>query len=171
MSLIALLIQDCHKPSICKQQQQQQIQHLWSTIKAQLNEIFLFCIILFEWKIIRDIVCFLKILFIFNWRIITLQYCDFFFCYALIRTSLRHTCVPSIPNPASTSLSTPSLQVVTKHWFGCPALYIKLPLAIYFTYGNVYVSVLFSQIIPPSPSPTESKSPFFMSRSPLLPWM
>ena len=55
--------------------------------------------------------------------------------------------------------------------FGCPALLIKLPLAIYFTYGNVYVSALFFQIIPPSPSPTESKSPFFMSGSPLLPWM
>ena len=35
-----------------------------------------------------------------------------------------------------------------------PALYIKFPLAICFTYGNVYVSMLFSHIIP---SPTVSK--------------
>jgi len=45
--------------------------------------------------------------------------------------------------------------------FGCPASYIKLSLVIYFTYGNTYVSMLFSQIIPHSPSPTESKSLFF----------
>ena len=53
---------------------------------------------------------------------------------------------------------------------GCPSSYFKLPLAIYFTYGNVSVSKLFSQIIPPSP-PTESKSLFFTSVSRLLPCM
>ena len=47
--------------------------------------------------------------------------------------------------------------------FGFPASYIKLPLAICFTYGNVYISMLFSQIIPPSPSPTVYKSLFFIS--------
>ena len=37
-----------------------------------------------------------------------------------------------------------------------------------FTYGNACVSVLLSQIIPPSPSPTVSKSLSFMSASPFL---
>ena len=62
---------------------------------------------------------------------------------------------------------------------GCPsalalsALSHQLPciepgLAICFTYGNIHVSMLFSQIITPSPSPTESKSLFFTSVSLLL---
>ena len=34
-------------------------------------------------------------------------------------------------------------------------------LHICFTYGNIHVSMLFSQTIPPSPSPTESESLFF----------
>ena len=37
--------------------------------------------------------------------------------------------------------------------FGCPASCIKFALAIYFTHGNIHVSVLFSHIAPHSPSP------------------
>ena len=48
---------------------------------------------------------------------------------------------------------------------------IKLAWVIYFTYGNIHVSMLFSQIIPPSSSPTESKSLFLISVSPLPPCM
>ena len=47
--------------------------------------------------------------------------------------------------------------------FECPVSCIKLGLVIYFTYGNTHVSMLFSQIIPPSPSPTESRSLFYIS--------
>jgi len=67
---------------------------------------------------------------------------------------------PSPPHPSRLFQSTS---------FGCPASCIKLALVIYFTYGDVYASMLFFQIIPPSPSPTESKSLFLMSVSPLLP--
>ena len=67
-------------------------------------------------------------------------------------------------NPLSTSRPTPSLWVVPEH----PASCTELALVIYFTYGNIHVSVLFSQITPPSPSPTESKSLFFTSVSLLL---
>ena len=65
-----------------------------------------------------------------------------------------HVAPPSPPHASGLSRST---------GFGFPASYIKLPLAICFTYGNVYISLLFSQIIPPSPSPTVYKSLFFMS--------
>ena len=49
-----------------------------------------------------------------------------------------------------------------------PSGSIELGLVTYFTYGNMHVSMLFSQIIPPSLSSTESKSLFFTSVSLLL---
>ena len=52
--------------------------------------------------------------------------------------------------------------------FECPVSCIELGLVIYFTYDNIHVSMLFSQIIPPLPSPTESKSLFFIAESLLL---
>ena len=69
--------------------------------------------------------------------------------------------LPSHPHPSRLSESTD---------FGSAVSY-KFPLPICFIHGNVYVSVLFSQIIPPSPLPTESKSLFFMSVPPLPPCM
>ena len=66
---------------------------------------------------------------------------------------------PSLPHPSGLSQSM---------GLGCPASYTELALVIYFTYGNRHVSVLFSQIIPPSPSLTESQSLFFTSVSLLL---
>ena len=49
--------------------------------------------------------------------------------------------------------------------FECPVSRIDLGLVIYFTYGNIHVSMLFTHIIPSSLSPTESKSLFFISVS------
>ena len=70
-----------------------------------------------------------------------------------------HMSPPSPSHPSKLSQSTS---------FGFPASYIKLPLAVSFTYGNIYASMLFSQIIPPSPH-TVSKSLFVCV--PLLPCM
>ena len=51
-----------------------------------------------------------------------------------------------------------------------PVLQTNFPLVIYFTHGNGYVSMLLSQFVPPSPSPTVPTSLFSMSASLLLPY-
>ena len=66
---------------------------------------------------------------------------------------------PSAPHPSRLSWSSS---------FGCPASYMKLTLVTCFTDGDIHVSALVSQIVPPSPSPAESESLFLTSVSPLL---
>ena len=110
----------------------------------------------------------------FCWRIIALQYCVglffqliYLFWLRIIKILwwhlpyininwLQYTCDPSywtplplLPPPYPSGLSQSTS-------FGCPASCIKLALVICFTYCNLHISVLFSQIIPPSPFPTES---------------
>ena len=69
-----------------------------------------------------------------------------------------------LPPPSPSHPSGSSQCTSPKHPVSC----IEPGLAIYFTYDNIYVSVLFLQIISPSPSPTESKILFFTSVSLLL---
>ena len=70
------------------------------------------------------------------------------------------------PLPPSTPyhLSGSSLCTSPKHPVSC----IEPGLAIRFLHDSIHVSMPFSQIIPPSPSPTESKSLFYTSVSLLL---
>ena len=96
--------------------------------------------------------------FIFiSWRLITLQYCSGF-CHTLTWISHGYTCIPH-PDPLShlplypIPLGLPSDQA--RALVSC----IQPGLVICFTLDNIHVSMLFSWTIPPSPSPTESKSP------------
>ena len=102
----------------------------------------------------------------FNWKLIILQYCSGF-CHTLTWISHGCTCVPH-PEPPSHHLpidpSGSSQCTSPEHPVSC----IEPELVIYFTYGNIHVSMLFSQIIPPSPSSTESKILFSTSVSLLL---
>ena len=73
-----------------------------------------------------------------------------------------------ILNPGPTSLpshlSGSSQCTSPEHPVSC----IEPGLAICFTYGNIHVSMLFSQIISASPSPTESKRLFYTSVSQIV---
>ena len=60
---------------------------------------------------------------------------------------------PSVPQPSRLSQTTD---------FGFPVSYSKFLLATHFIYGNVYTSMLLFQIIPPSLSPTMSKSVLYV---------
>ena len=78
-----------------------------------------------------------------------------------------YICFPSytpLPPPSPSHPSGSSQCTSPEHPVSC----IKPGLVIHFTYDNIHVSVLFSQIIPPSPSPTESKRLFYTSVSLLL---
>ena len=78
-----------------------------------------------------------------------------------------YVCSPSWTSPPI-SFPDPSLWVIPVHQPWHPVSCIEPGLAIYFTYDNIQVSMLFTQIIPPSPFPTKSKSLFFTSVSLLL---
>ena len=103
----------------------------------------------------------------FNWRLITLQYCGGF-CHTF--TEISHwvyMCSPSwhsLPPPSPPYPSGSSQGTSPEYPVSC----IEPGLVIHFTYDNIHVSMLSSQIIPPLPSPTESKSLFFTSVSLLL---
>ena len=100
------------------------------------------------------------IFFYFNWRLITILW--WFLPYVHMNQPWVYMCSPSwtsLQPPSSSHPSGSSQYTSPEHPVSC----IKPGLAIYFTYDNIHVSMLFSQIIPPLPSPTESKSLFFIS--------
>ena len=96
--------------------------------------------------------------------LIFLQYCVGFAIHWHESTTGVHE-FPTL-NPPPTTLPISSLWVIPVHQpqVSC----IEPRLAIHFLQDSIHVSMPFSQIIPPSPSPTESKSPFYTSVSLLL---
>ena len=107
------------------------------------------------------------LIFIFTLFCFTVLY---WFCHTLTWIHHRCTWVPN-PEPPSQhpshiiSLGHPSAPAPSILY---PVSCIETRLAICFLHDSIHVSMPFSQIIPPSPSPSESKSPFYTSVSLLL---
>ena len=84
----------------------------------------------------------------------------YWFCHTSTWICHRYT---RVPHPEPPSLPVQSLWVSQctspKHPVSC----IERGLAIRFIYDIIHVSMPFSQIIPPSPSPTEPKRLFYTS--------
>ena len=96
------------------------------------------------------------IIIYFNWRLITLQYCIGFAIHQ--HESATGVNVFPILNPPPTSLPIPSLgssQCTSPKY---PVSCIKPGLAIYFLYDIIHVSMIFSQIIPPTHTHTVQKT-------------
>ena len=94
----------------------------------------------------------------------TLQYCIGFAIHRHESTTGVHEFPILNPLPTPYHLSGSSLCTSPKHPVSC----IEHRLVIRFLPDSIRVSMPFSQIIQPSPSPTESKSLFFTSVSLLL---
>ena len=74
-----------------------------------------------------------------------------------------------ILNPPPSSLPIPSLWVIPVHQPQAPCIMHRTWTGDLFQFDNLHVSMPFSHIIPPLPSPTESKRLFYTSVSLLLP--
>ena len=90
----------------------------------------------------------------------------YWFCHTFTWICHGCTCVPHPEPPCHLPPHPIPLGQCTspKHPVSC----IEPGLAIHFTYNNLHVSMPFSHIIPPSPSPTKSKRLFNISVSVLL---
>ena len=111
---------------------------------------------------------------LFFWSIIALQ--SSFFC-TMKWISCMYTNIPSLVSLPPSPTSNPPTQVIRGHWAELPVLYSRFLLAIYFTHGHAavhgvtksqtrlsngttfaYMSILISQFVPHSRSPTHIHS-------------
>ena len=112
--------------------------------------------------ILKYFIPFEAILFYF----LTLQYCIGFAIYQHESATGIHMfpILNPLPTPSPYHPSGSSQYTNPKH----PASCMEPGLAIHFIYDIIHVSMTFSQIIPPYPSPTEYKRLFYTSVTLLL---
>ena len=123
---------------------------LWPTLSSLLKEF-------------GSIIFFFLVLFIYSF---TLQYCTGFAIHWHEPAMGVHVfpILNPLPTPSPSHLSGSSQCTSSRHHVSC----IEPRLAIHFTYDNLHVSMPFSHIILPLPSPPESKRLFYTSMSLLL---
>ena len=129
----------------------------WDTQGYSINDTFKYL----------PILLFLKFLFIFYFYFILLYNTVLVLPYIVMNPPWVYTSSQSwihLPPPTPYHLSGSSPCTSPKHPVSC----IEHRLALRFLHDSIHVSMPFSQIIPPSPSPSESKSPFYTSVSLLL---
>ena len=93
---------------------------------------------------------------LFNWRLITLQYCIGFVIHQHESTTRVHVFPilnPSHLPPRIIPLGHPRAPAPMHHALSC----IGDRLAIHFLHDSIHVSMPFSQIIPPCPLPQSPK--------------
>ena len=100
----------------------------------------------------------------FLFYFLTLQYCIGFAIYQHESATGIHVFLILNPPPSSLHPSGLSQCTSPKHPVSC----IEPGLVTSFIHDIIHVSMPFSQMIPPSPSPTESKRLFYTSVSLLL---
>ena len=81
----------------------------------------------------------------FNWSIIALQFCVL---VSFLQQSESGICNVYIHTPPR----IPPIWVTTEHQAELRVLYRSFPLAVCFTHGSVFMSILISHFVPPSPS-------------------
>ena len=105
-----------------------------------------------------------SILSLFFFYFLTLQYCIGFFIYQHESATGIHIFPILNPPPSPYHPFRSSQCTSPKHPVSC----IEPGLVTHFIYDIIHVSMPFSQIFPPSPSPTETKRLFYTSVSLLL---
>ena len=127
------------------------------TVSCKSRMFFVLCIVpMFSGKVLFIyLFCFVLFYFIF----FTLQYCISFAVHQHESATGVHVfpILNLLPPPSLYHPSGSSQCTSPEHPVSC----IRPGLAIHFTYDLIHVSMPFSQIIPPSPSSTESKRLFY----------
>ena len=123
-SILVWSIQQTEEPSELQSMGSQRVRHDWETFTS----------------------------LIFNWRITALQ-CCVGFCHPTMWISRKYTCISSFLSLPPTTVPHPTPLGCHRGQTELSVLYSNFSPAINFTHLSVYISMLLSQFVIPSPLP------------------